>query len=182
MIEEYKEYLEILDRSIPGEIYEGLLSMLAIGAVLILAIKGITNGYRMLAGWMLIEYLFLLLCSTLYFRPVNEVRTHHFKPFWSYEQCFKDGGFHLVPEIGLNILVFMPVGLLLGMSVRRFTWWKVLLTGACISVSIEVMQLIFKKGLSEFDDVFNNTLGCMAGYGIYCLADKTGRLIKAKTR
>ena len=88
----------------------------------------------------------------------------------------------MVLEIGLNILVFMSVGLLLGMSVRRFTWWKVLLTGACISVSIEVMQLIFKKGLSEFDDVFNNTLGCMAGYGIYCLADKTSKVIKAKTR
>lgn len=182
MIEEYQEYLTILDRSIPGEIYEGLLSMLAIGAVLILVIKGISNGYRILAGWMLIEYLFLLLCSTLYFRPVNEVRTHHFKPFWSYEQCFKDGSFHLVPEIGLNILVFMPIGLLLGMSIKHFTWWKVLLTGASISVSIEVMQLIFRKGLSEFDGVFNNTLGCMAGYGLCCLMEMTSRMIKTKIR
>lgn len=182
MIEEYKEYLAILDGCIPEAIYEGLLSMLAIGAVLILVIKGITNGYRIVAGWMLIEYLFLLLCSTLYFRPVNEVWAYHFKPFWSYEQCFKDGGFHLVPEIGLNILVFIPVGLLLGMSVKRSAWWKVMLTGACISVLIEMMQLIFKKGLSEFDDVFNNTLGCMVGYGIYCLADKANKLIKTKTR
>lgn len=182
MIEEYKDYLVVLDWRIPDYLYEALASLLISGVLVILLIKGLKNGWRMTAGWVLIEYVFLILCSTLIFRPENEVRTHHFRPFWSYEQCFTEGGFHLNPEIGLNILVFIPVGLLLGMCFRNFNWWKVLMIGGGLSILIEVLQLITKRGLSEFDDVFNNTIGCMAGYGLYCLMSMIGKVITTKTQ
>ena len=50
--------LSILDRSIPDEVYEGLLSLLAIGVVVILAIKGLKSGWRGVAIWTLVEFLF----------------------------------------------------------------------------------------------------------------------------
>lgn len=180
MTDEYKEYLFILVRSIPGYLYEGIASMLVVGVVLILSIKGLKKGWRNITGWILIEYLFLIFCSTVFFRHDNEIRTHRFSPFWSYVNCYKGDGFHLDPEIGLNILVFMPVGLLFGLSFKSFNWMKVMLMGATISVSIEFVQFIFKRGLCEFDDVFNNTVGGIIGYGLYWLTDKTISMIFTK--
>ena len=42
-----------------------------------------------------------------------------------------------------------------------------MMVGAGISVMIELLQLIFKRGLCEVDDVIHNVLGCMVGYGVY---------------
>ncbi len=38
-----------------------------------------------------------------------------------------------------------------------------------ISFCIETLQLLFKRGFAEFDDVFHNVLGCLLGYGIIVL-------------
>lgn len=69
----------------------------------------------------------------------------------------------------MNVVVFVPVGILLGAGFRSMTWWKVLMIGGGVSVSIEAMQFFLKRGFSEVDDVMHNTLGCLIGYGIYSL-------------
>ena len=38
--------------------------------------------------------------------------------------------------------------------------------GFVFSSVIELSQLVLKRGLCEFDDVFHNTLGCVIGYGV----------------
>jgi glycopeptide antibiotics resistance protein len=43
-------------------------------------------------------------------------------------------------------------------------WLKVLIFSFALSMSIEIMQLVLRRGLCEFDDVFHNTLGCLLGY------------------
>ena len=48
----------------------------------------------------------------------------------------------------------------------RFTVYRVMAVGAGISVMIELLQLIFKRGLCEVDDVIHNVLGTLIGYGI----------------
>ena len=48
----------------------------------------------------------------------------------------------------------------------RFTVYRVMAVGAGISVVIELLQLIFKRGLCEVDDVIHNVLGTLIGYGI----------------
>jgi len=35
-----------------------------------------------------------------------------------------------------------------------------------LSIGIEILQFVMKRGLSEVDDVMHNTIGCMMGYGI----------------
>ena len=66
----------------------------------------------------------------------------------------------------LNVVLFIPVGLLLGLGFKRMTWQKVLLIGIGLSVSVELLQLVFRKGLCEIDDVIHNVIGCMMGYGV----------------
>ena len=40
------------------------------------------------------------------------------------------------------------------------------MVGFIFSSVIELSQLLLKRGLCEFDDVFHNTLGCVIGYGV----------------
>ena len=42
-----------------------------------------------------------------------------------------------------------------------------MLIGGGFSVLIEVLQFVFKRGYAEVDDVLNNVVGCVIGYGVY---------------
>ena len=61
-------------------------------------------------------------------------------------------------------LLFIPVGLLLCCAFKQITWWKTLLIGCSISITIEALQFCFLKGFSEVDDVMHNTMGCLIGW------------------
>ena len=69
----------------------------------------------------------------------------------------------------MNVVAFVPVGILFGCTFRSMTWWKVMLIGGGVSVLIETIQFYFKRGFSEVDDVMHNTAGCLIGYGVYSL-------------
>ena len=115
------------------------------------------------------------------YRESSEANNSHFTPFWSYRNCFHKGEFHLDPEVALNILVFLPVGFLLAQTFRGLSWWYALLIGCGISFSIEVLQFFLKRGFSEFDDVFSNTLGCLIGLGAYKMIEYVVRRIGGKS-
>ncbi len=161
-------YLVNLYQDVPTNVYEGLLSVLCLGAVVLIAIKGISKGLKFSAGLLAIEYVILIYCATVVFREYTENVGHNFTPFWSYE-AIGNGRNDLQAENIMNVVVFMPVGLLLSCVSRRLKWWIVLLIGFGISVSIEALQYIFHKGFSEFDDVFHNTLGCAIGIMIVAI-------------
>ena len=104
-------------------------------------------------------------CSTVIFRTSGDTRQYDFHPFWSYK-AIQEGREDLLAENIMNVVVFIPVGLLLGIAFKQVTWWKVLLIGCSISVTIESLQFFLMRGFSEVDDVMHNTLGCLIGYGI----------------
>lgn len=162
------DYFFKLYNGLPAPLCEGLLSVFCLGAVVILVFLGRKRGMRKVAGLLFIEYVFLIYYSTVFTRYYTEIRGHNFHPFWSY-LAIKEGSCELIAENIMNVVVFFPIGLLLGCVCRRMTWWKVFLSGLCLSTSIEVMQLIFNKGFSEVDDIIHNTLGCLMGYGLYSL-------------
>ena len=70
----------------------------------------------------------------------------------------------LLQEILLNCILLMPVGCLLPLiyayKVRLRTTFAI---GFGISAVIEVSQLVFCRGLFEWDDMIHNSLGCMFG-------------------
>lgn len=160
MREQFRTYIVSLYQNIPTEVYEGLLSVFCLGLVVFIAWKEFKIGLRYSVALLLIEYIFLVFCSTVIFRATGETRQYDFHPFWSYDRP------ELLVENIMNVVVFISVGLLLGIAFKQMTWWKVLLIGCGISVTIEALQFFFMRGFSEVDDVMHNTLGCLLGYGI----------------
>ncbi len=71
-------------------------------------------------------------------------------------------------QIFLNILLFVPFGFLLPMISERFrSLWLTAVTDFMFSTGIETMQYITGRGLTEVDDVINNTSGALIGYILY---------------
>ena len=69
-----------------------------------------------------------------------------------------------------NAAMFVPSGIVLPIVYKRLnTFWKVLLAGIGISLCIEIIQLPFSARATDIDDLILNTIGVIAGYGIYAL-------------
>jgi len=165
----YSQFIQfIVDRfnDIPASVYWVLLLVFCLGTVLLLAFFGVKNGITWSARLLLLEYLFFLLSLTVLFRPVQAERIYDFTPFWSY-RALLGGKNSMLIQMALNIIVFIPVGILFGCAFSRLKWWQVLLICGGFSVLIEALQFVLKRGVSEFDDVFHNVLGCAIGYGVY---------------
>ena len=164
MKELFRQNLIDLYQSLPQEVYEGLLSVFFLGVVVIIVFKGFRKGWRYVAGLLLTEYIALLYCSMVIFRAYSEDAGHDFTPFWSYT-AIQEGRIDLIPENVMNVVVFVPVGVLLGSLLKvKVSWLIALLVGMGISVSIEMLQYFFHRGFAETDDVVHNTLGCLIGY------------------
>lgn len=168
MSDEFKQYIISLYQDIPQEVYEGLLSVFCLGLVIFIAWKGLKTGLRYSATLLLVEYIFLIFCSTVIFRVACETMKYDFQPFWSYK-AIQEGREDLLAENIMNVVVFVPVGLLFGIAFKQMTWWKALMIGCSISVTIESLQFFFLRGFSEVDDVMHNTVGCLIGFGVYAI-------------
>ncbi len=176
MKEQFHKYIINLYNNIPDEVYVVLLTLFLVGTAIILTFKGFNKGWRYSSALLLIEYIFLIYGVTVLFRNTIEPRGHNFTPFWSYE-AIMDQKF-LVMENIMNVVVFIPVGLLLGALLRvKGSWLLTLLIGMGISISIETLQYVFKLGFAETDDVIHNSLGCLIGWllcqAFYSLYKKT---------
>lgn len=69
-----------------------------------------------------------------------------------------------------NCLWFMPLGILLPtLYARQRKLWRVMLTGALVSISIEGLQYLLCTGVTDIDDVILNTLGSIMGYLVWRL-------------
>lgn len=70
----------------------------------------------------------------------------------------------------LNITMFLPLGVLLPLAVKRFQrWYWMLAAGAGISLVIEGFQHFLNRGQADVDDLICNTLGAMLGYCLVML-------------
>ena len=135
--------------------------------ILFLALFYWKKGSKWSAGLLLVEYMVLLLALAVLTRSIHPTRPFDFTPFWSYREVLQSGKDALLTQNIANVLAFVPIGLLLGCAFGRMKWWKALAIGGGFSLLIEVLQFVFKRGFSEFDDVFHNVLGCAIGYGVY---------------
>lgn len=81
-------------------------------------------------------------------------------PFWSYKEMSIDDFMYF--EVRANVLLFIPIGFLLPMNVKK---WP-LLCGIGFSLVIEITQFITHRGTCETDDVISNTIGFLIGYAI----------------
>jgi glycopeptide antibiotics resistance protein len=69
-----------------------------------------------------------------------------------------------------NIFAFSPLGFFLPLLFKSCKRLKVnFLISLCVSLFIEIVQLIFYLGTCDIDDLILNVLGSLLGYGAYCL-------------
>ena len=151
----------------PTGVLVGFAVVFVIGTVLFLTFLGPKRGARFSAGLLLAEYMVLILMLAVFCRKLLDVREFHLIPFRSYWYVWEGGRF--LVQVCMNVLAFVPIGLLLGCAFGRLRWKTVLLIGGGFSLLIEVLQFAFKRGFAEFDDVFHNVLGCAIGFGVYVL-------------
>jgi glycopeptide antibiotics resistance protein len=95
----------------------------------------------------------------------------NFVPFKSIVPLLTGQGNHLIAMVNLfgNIIPFMPIGLLAPLVVRSISWRKAIVLGVVTGLSFEVMEVVFRVGIFDVDDILLNAFGVVAGYGVFVM-------------
>ncbi|MGL5348688.1 MAG: VanZ family protein, partial [Peptostreptococcaceae bacterium] len=114
----------------------------------------------------LIIYAGIVLGATLGIRSSGFEETN-FHLFSSYIEAWNSFSLREWRLLILNILMFVPLGFLLPLLFKKCeNWYITYAIGLASTLFIETVQFISKRGIFELDDILNNTIGCMIGYGI----------------
>lgn len=115
-------------------------------------------------------YMIVVIGATLLSRGSNWMTGRIMPLFYSYRDAWVDYSATSWRNIILNICMFVPLGFLLPLGQKRLrTAWKTYLAGFLTTLFIELAQLILQRGIFEWDDLMDNTIGAMIGYGFYAL-------------
>lgn len=165
----------------------GVLAFFVLGIGYVLAKKFLWKGKKVCSFANVIflaiflAYLFVVLCLTLFSRPGQMYNERQIIPlFYSYKSAWYSSPSEW-KNIIANILLFVPFGCLLPMSIRWFrSFIKTYLAGLLLTIGIEFLQYIRNCGVCEMDDILNNFLGAMIGYGIFAAGSVLFQWIKGK--
>lgn len=115
-------------------------------------------------------WIFTIFSATFLGRTVSEEGKLRLKLFWTIQMAWiEHSGVHWYYIIG-NILLFLPFGFLLPLVSKHMeTTVLVTLSGAVLSLFIELLQLLTGTGLCELDDLLHNTLGTFTGYQFFVI-------------
>ena len=108
-------------------------------AVVVIITRLLTKKW---AVGLLVGYILIILGETVLFRRPSSWQHYRLELFWSYQNWDI-----LKEQIVLNIVVFIPIGLITGSLWK----WKGLFVGIVLSTTIELFQLLSSRGLFEFD-------------------------------
>ena len=143
----------------------------------ILLKKDKMNLFQLIAGELLLIFMFIVLGSTVFTRVPDKVEAYKLMPFWSWNEVIK-GDIELLEENLLNFLLLFPFGFLLPfVFYRKISWYKSFFVGLAFSFFIEISQLILCRGFFEWDDIMHNSLGAMVGC---IIANKIFERVKKK--
>ena len=135
------------------------------------------NRKRTVAWVLLVLYIGFIIYTTLLCREPKDYREYNLQLFWSYHRFFDDVQ-PQAQQILLNILFFIPFGVLVPICVDGS--WKrklvITITSACLlSGTVEFLQLLYRLGFAEFDDVFDNTMGAALGAVVVLMLGRVKR-------
>ncbi|WP_235518699.1 VanZ family protein [Cellulomonas sp. Leaf334] len=72
-------------------------------------------------------------------------------------------------DVVVNVALFVPLGLYLGLLAPSWRWWRVAGVAAAVSLGLEVAQYVLAVGSSDLTDVVVNTAGALVGLGLLAL-------------
>lgn len=99
-------------------------------------------------------------------------------PFWTDKAVVNHIPGVSVWDIVLNVVLFLPLGILVKLLYSSLSFGKMLLIAVGFSLCIETSQYVFEKGIAQIDDVMHNAIGAMIGWGV---AKGTLALVKRVT-
>lgn len=161
-----------------------MVFLVTMGVVLIAVWKKRMKPLQAIAILLGVVYWEIVLGSTVFTRTPKEYPRYELELFWSWKEAFR-GNLYYLEEILLNIVLFVPLGILLPISLgnkgrahlSKKSWWMIFLIGGVHSSVIELLQLFLHRGLFEFDDILHNALGFLMGYGIVRLCGLWRKLL-----
>lgn len=122
----------------------------------------------------------IALCPSVFIRFGGETRELVLEPFRSLKLYFDTGYEEWIRVVVMNIAMFYPLGCVYACfnKSKKTKPWMFFVFAFLFSVVIEAVQYAFYLGVSETDDVINNTLGAVLGYLItylfYKVLNKSG--------
>jgi glycopeptide antibiotics resistance protein len=155
----------------------GIPSMVVIGVCLfvcciVFLLFRIRDSYstfvRHASFCMFIGYVFLVLCTTIFFREETFVKRYHLYPLWSYTELYTT----ILAQLIMNIMMFVPIGFFVGGALKKKHIWNVIKIGFLLSLFIELTQLITTRGVFNVDDIIHNVLGCTIGFFCFVICYK----------
>lgn len=176
-LEKFKFYITT---NIPSEIV--LYSLLVTAVVISVGLlwQRIRNERDYVLWALLVEYAFIVICSTIVCRGTLYSKFEHIQlsPFWTYRSIIAQTPGVSVWDIVLNVVMFLPLGFLVKLLYPSLSLGKMLLIAVACSLCIETSQYVFEKGIAQIDDVMHNAIGAMIGWGV---AKGTLALVKRVT-
>ena len=133
--------------------------------------KGKMRLRSCLALSILVFYLGFVASLTLISRTASPNAMMELELFWSY-RLIHSGNRNMFFEVFWNVVLFIPYGFLASIISKSKTKWTVLMSGALLTVAIELTQLFTHRGLFEYDDIIHNTLGTVIGIALCLIAYK----------
>lgn len=149
-----------------------MIGVLLYGIFWVMMKKGITKRHKKtyqswIFGMLLSLEITVIFAMTLYGRTIGTRREIRLLPFTSYIEAFRPENIALLLQVIMNILMFVPLGILLPLNFKRFEKGKsVILATLVISGAIESVQGILRIGVFDVDDILGNVFG--AGIGVLC--------------
>ena len=129
--------------------------------------------FRIYCASAFVIYLLIVLYITIFSREPEERRID-MELFRSYKLLFIDKNDFYYGQIVCNIIMTVPFGILFPLIKEKFrSVFLMFISGFVFSLLIELAQYFTGRGLFEFDDLFNNTVGALFGYLILNILIRT---------
>jgi glycopeptide antibiotics resistance protein len=131
----------------------------------------ILRSRRVIAGLLLIYTAFLSYWMFFGFgRSTQSAYSYNLVPFSTIERFLysKNIRYHLLINIFGNIAVFIPFGILLPLCFKK-PFIIILLVFLAGVLCVETLQLVFRRGTFDVDDIILNTVGFLLGWLCYLL-------------
>lgn len=168
-------FVAFFKTGIPDPFLYGSLVVLAIFIIIGLKSKCIENKVRFVAAALFVEYIVVVISSTIIFRPKVTCSFPQLEltPFWTYFAVAENHPEISIWDIILNVVLFVPFGFLAKLLYPRESVWRILVAALGLSLVIEISQYVLNRGVTQFDDVMHNMIGTSVGYGFSVLLHRS---------
>ena len=110
--------------------------------------------------FLLAEYIVAVLLVTVFLRKTLAVPEGFEQSLFGNKSFLVENYYN---ELLVNILLFVPIGFLIYVVLKKYRVLMTLVLGVAFSFVIEILQFILQKGVADIDDIICNSMGLLIG-------------------